>query len=245
MAHLALGAFVVGLSGAMSPGPVLAATVTEALRRGARAGPQIVAGHALLEMALVAALLVGLDRYVRQDGVRTLLLLGGGTALVGLAVRMGFDLHAGRLLIVPNSSEPTSTALHPITLGILLSLSNPYWILWWATIGLAMLSPAIERGWGSVASVYAGHILADLVWYSAVSLTVAGGRRMLPLALWRAVAIACAMGMFWLGVVFLWTGLRRGLDVQSSWYEPLKSHIVMRGDCFDAYLYYGYGMARW
>ncbi len=217
LVQLVVGAFVVGFSGAMSPGPVLAATVAESLRRGARAGPQIVAGHALLEMALVATLLAGLDRWLRMDGVRTALSIAGGAALLWMALRMAMDLRAGRLIADPGHSSLPPPSLHPVALGIVLSLSNPYWILWWATIGLAMLTPAMERGWPAVASVYAGHIFADLTWYSAVSVAVAGGRRVMPSAVRRAVALLCTLGMVWLGATFLLVGMRRAVRILSGW----------------------------
>jgi threonine/homoserine/homoserine lactone efflux protein len=105
-----------------------------------------------------------------------------------MALRMAMDLRAGRLFADPGNSSPPPPSLHPVALGIVLSLSNPYWILWWATIGLAMLTPAIDQGWPAVASVYAGHISADLAWYGAVSAAVAGGRRVMPTAARRAVA---------------------------------------------------------
>jgi len=218
LAHLVFGAFIVGLSGAMSPGPVMAATVTESLRRGARAGPQIVAGHALLEMALVAAILVGFDRWLRLESLRTMLWIIGGTILLWMATRMAMDLRAGRVLTAPHGHPtPPPSSVHPVVLGVVLSLSNPYWILWWATIGLAMLTPAIEWGWPAVASVYAGHISADLAWYSAVSLAVARGRRAVPGAAWRVVAWGCTGGMFWLAAVFLFHGAQHVRALIPGW----------------------------
>ncbi|MCX7818288.1 MAG: LysE family translocator [Kiritimatiellae bacterium] len=218
LAQLAVGAFVVGLSGAMSPGPVFAATVAESVRRGARAGPQIVAGHAALEIMLIAALLAGLDRWLRREAVRTALLLGGGLALIALAVRMAADVRADRFVSSPSRIAPAPpSALHPVVLGVVLSLSNPYWILWWATIGLAMLSPAVEQGWPSVAAVYAGHVGADFAWYGAVSAAVARGRRWLSTGAARLLGLACTAGMLWLGGVFLHTGARRLLGAQSVW----------------------------
>ena len=59
--ELALTAFVVGLSGALLPGPLLAATISESARRGGWTGPLVVTGHALLELAVVAAVCFGLQ----------------------------------------------------------------------------------------------------------------------------------------------------------------------------------------
>lgn len=183
--QLAAGAFVVGLSGAMSPGPVLAATIAESLRRGFWAGPLIVLGHAILELVLLACLMAGAGALLRLDPVRFTIALAGGGMLLLTGARMLAAL--GRLDATSGSVSTSAPGAgwHPVIAGILLSLSNPYWILWWATVGLAFLTPTMARGPIAVAAFYAGHTGADLAWYSIVSASVAKGRRFLPPRGWR------------------------------------------------------------
>ncbi|HEY1405238.1 MAG TPA: LysE family transporter, partial [Spirochaetota bacterium] len=52
--------FLIALSGAMMPGTLLTVTVAESTRRGMIAGPLLILGHAILEFALLLALLFGL-----------------------------------------------------------------------------------------------------------------------------------------------------------------------------------------
>jgi hypothetical protein len=49
--------FVIALSGALMPGPLLTATISECSQRGFIAGPLLITGHAILELVLVIALL--------------------------------------------------------------------------------------------------------------------------------------------------------------------------------------------
>jgi len=91
---------------------------------------------------------------------------------------------------------------HPAVWGCWLSLSNPYWILWWATVGLALLPPVREHGWIPVAVFFTGHILADLVWYSLVAAVVVTGRSWLTPRSLRGIVLAChaavaTFGAFW------------------------------------------------
>ncbi len=63
---IALSSFAVALSGAISPGPLLAVTVTRSLSFGAREGPLLITGHSILEFIMVILLATGFGIYLRQ-----------------------------------------------------------------------------------------------------------------------------------------------------------------------------------
>src|SRR5208337_2637542 len=100
VAGIAVTSFLVGLSGAMMPGPVLTVTIGEtaarlrpdtpglngrAQVRGALAGPLIVLGHGILEVLLVAAVVLGLGRLLRLGPVIGTVALLGGAVLTWMA----------------------------------------------------------------------------------------------------------------------------------------------------------------
>ncbi len=203
-------AFLVGFSGAMAPGPVLTATIAGALRRGFVAGPLIVLGHAILELILLALVVGGLGAFLQRPAVAAALGLAGGSMLVWMGVQ---TIRTARMAVAqgvaaPGAAPPAAEGLHPVVAGILLSLSNPYWILWWATIGLTFAGQAMVHGMPGLVSFYAGHISADLAWYSAVSAAVAGGRRIVPPAAWRVMIVLCGVALCGIGVRFLVGGVR-------------------------------------
>lgn len=204
-------AFVVGLSGAMAPGPVLTATIAESLRRGFVAGPLIVLGHAILELALLALVVGGLGTFLELPAVAAALGLVGGSVLVWMGVQTVRTARSAvaQGLAAQGTAAPAAAGLHPVAAGILLSLSNPYWILWWATIGLTFAGQAMAHGLPGLASFYAGHISADLAWYSAVSAAVAGGRRIVPPSAWRVMIVVCGVALCAIGVRFLADGVGR------------------------------------
>ena len=61
--------FVLALSGALMPGPLLTITLSESAKRGFRAGPLVVLGHGILELALVLLLFLGLAPVLKNDHV--------------------------------------------------------------------------------------------------------------------------------------------------------------------------------
>ncbi|NCC53438.1 MAG: lysine transporter LysE [Spartobacteria bacterium] len=202
LVFLFTSAFVVGFSGAMMPGPVLTATISEVLKRGWRAGPLIVLGHAIIELAILLAVIFGLGAWLTHTTVMGILGLAGGfiLALMGAQMALGAKQAAQQAAAARDHIEPVTHG--PILTGILTSLSNPYFPLWWATVGLNYAALSLERGLPGLASFYCGHILSDLTWYTLVALAVASGRRFMPPKVHAALIILCGIILVGLGTFF-------------------------------------------
>ncbi|WP_222846413.1 LysE family transporter [Pontiella sulfatireligans] len=192
---------MVGLSGAMAPGPVLTVTISETLKRGFKAGPLIVLGHAILEILLLTLIAAGLGPFFQHPVVSMVFLSAGGAVLLWMG---------GKIIIT--NKQTTEDALHakgadspygPVWAGIVLSLTNPYWIIWWVTVGMGFVTQSLQFGIIGLLSFYLGHILADLAWYSLVSFSVSAGRRLCPPAVYRGVFIVCGIALVCLGTLFL------------------------------------------
>lgn len=205
---LFITAFMVGLSGAMMPGPLLTAAIAESTQRGFWAGPLIILGHAILELALILALLAGLSAFITKASVGLVISLVGGVFLLYLGFTMMRDSLAGRVSLDTETAVGNAGKLmHPVPVGIFVSLSNPYWTIWWATIGLTYLTLAMKNGMMGVAAFFSGHITADLLWYSLVSGLVAGGKRFLSQKVFNLILSFCGLFLLGLGIYFIYTGL--------------------------------------
>jgi len=79
------------------PGPMLTATISESSRRGIWTGPLLVAGHGILELALLVALMVGLAPLLLQEGVFTGIALSGSVILLWMAYGIFRSLPSLRL----------------------------------------------------------------------------------------------------------------------------------------------------
>lgn len=202
---LFITAFLVGLSGAMMPGPLLTVTIAESARRGFKAGPLIVLGHAILELALIIALLAGLSLYLQKPVVTTVISVAGGAFLLFMGFNMIKDVLQGRVML-ENSKNDTGKGInmHPIMAGILVSVSNPFWSVWWATIGLTYLTMALKSGPIGITSFFSGHIMADLLWYSLIAAAIAGGRRFLKQQVYQTIIMLCGLFLIGLGGYFIY-----------------------------------------
>ncbi len=95
----------------------------------------------------------------------------------------------------------------PVLSGALVSLSNPYWTLWWATIGVTLAIQGLSYGPVGVAAFFVGHELADLAWYAAVIFAVSKGRHLLSDRVYRIVMAVLAAVLLVLGAQFLVSGI--------------------------------------
>jgi threonine/homoserine/homoserine lactone efflux protein len=228
--------FGVGFTGALMPGPLTTVAVRESMQRGFWAGPLLAAGHSLIELALVIGLALGLSRFLVEDPVKAGVGIAGGLFLlwIGLHILTRPPERPTFLGHLPSPNNPGSVAynnswrrrwLLPLTgrataseslprtaavlmsAAILVSVFNPGWLAWWASVGSAFISQSLEQGAAGVASFYVGHILSDILWLSLLAFVLASGRRMMSELVYRGILVVCGLFLLGLGAYFLASGL--------------------------------------
>ena len=135
--------------------------------------------------------------------------IGGGVLLVLMGIQMAVTTGKAADSAMSSRADPASAIRGPVLTGIVTSLSNPYWALWWATIGLNFAAIALKNGLAGLASFYTGHILADLAWYSLIAAAVASGRKICPRGVYVALITVCGIVLVALGIYFVVGGVRR------------------------------------
>ncbi len=199
-----VSSFIIALSGAMMPGPVLTVTISESTKRGFVAGPLIILGHAILEISLLILLVLGFAGLINNPALLGIVGIAGGAVLLWISFGMLKDIRHLRL----DLSGGKSVWGGPVVAGILTSLANPYWIIWWATIGLGYVIISMKFGFIGVAVFFTGHILADLLWYSTVSLFVSRGRKYISDKIYRIIIGICAVILISFALYFGISGIR-------------------------------------
>jgi threonine/homoserine/homoserine lactone efflux protein len=186
----------VSLSGVMAPGPITAATLA-AGERNRHAGAWICGGHVLVELPLVLLLAAGLGSFLESRSVRAGIGLVGGLVLLAMGLQ---------LLMSLGNSEATaaaSTQRHPLWIGIILSGANPYFLLWWATVGLTLTGQAMEFGLLALILFAVLHWLCDLGWLEVLSFagfkgSALGNRSQ------KVISLICAVMLLGFGVKFVY-----------------------------------------
>jgi len=194
-----VSALLISLSGVLSPGPMTAAVI----QHGARSklsGVWVSLGHGLVEVPLILLLFVGAGKFLEHEAVRAIIGLTGGAYLIFMAR----GLLKPKALTGESSEKPPSS----LTAGIFLSIGNPYFLLWWATIGLGLVLGSIGFGVLGLVLFIIVHWMADLVWYTLLSLVSHKGVSTFGSGLYKKVSIFCGAVMFFYGGAFIIGALR-------------------------------------
>ncbi|MGO9137689.1 MAG: LysE family transporter [Syntrophales bacterium] len=197
--------FIIAFSGAMMPGPLLTATISESSQRGFIAGPLLIAGHGILEIILLAALVLGLAPFLQRNDVFAVVAIAGGVILLWLALGMFRALPKLTLLLNAGKAKSGSLVMN----GAIMSIANPYWIVWWATIGFGYVIYSWSFGIVGLIFFFTGHILADFVWYSAISSAVGKGRHLFTDGFYRWVIGTCAVVLILFACYFFYAGVQK------------------------------------
>jgi len=180
----------------MAPGPVTAAAIAMG-SRNRFAGALIAVGHGIIEFPLMILIVLGMDNILKSTNTQIVIGLAGGLFLLIMAIQMLSSLRQAE------NQSALITRSGPVVAGIVLSGGNPYFLLWWATVGLALATTATSLGIWAFALFAMVHWLCDLVWLSALSWASFKGSSLLGDLVQRAVLIICSVALFVFGVFFI------------------------------------------
>jgi threonine/homoserine/homoserine lactone efflux protein len=153
----------ISLSGVLMPGPVFAASVIKGVERK-HAGAWIALGHLSVEVPLILCIIAGLYYVFTNQWVKAGIGLVGGVLLIVLGLRM-IQKRADKEVI------KTAFPYHPYIAGVITTISNPYFILWWATVGASLILWGLTFGLIGIVGFIIVHECCDLGWDYLVAYT--------------------------------------------------------------------------
>jgi threonine/homoserine/homoserine lactone efflux protein len=201
-------AFVTGLSGALMPGPVLALVIGSAAQYGTLAGIVAILGHAAVEIPVVLMLMFGIGAFVQKPKVLAAIGFVGGLALLLAGADMLRSAAAVAAAAVEGGPAPVSL-LGVALAGAGASLANPYFAIWWATVGGGQIAMVGSRSPVAWVTFYLGHVSSDFLWYALVAYAIGRGRNLLGVTGHQALITICGLALLALGCYFIYAGFRR------------------------------------
>jgi threonine/homoserine/homoserine lactone efflux protein len=159
-------------------------------------GPKVTFGHILVESALVLLTVFGLSVIFSQ--YTTVIAVIGGIALVAFGV---LTVRGSRTAVMTGEGGDETTA-RPVVAGVVTSLSNPYFWIWWFTVGSALLVSTMAGGIQNAVAFIIGHWSADLAWLTLVSSGVHKGRFFLGPRKYRLILMVCGLFLIGFGLYY-------------------------------------------
>lgn len=159
-------------------------------------------GHTLVELPLVMVIGLGISSLLNLPGFTTLVGLVGGLALIAFGILQLRDVTSNSFGMEP--AEGTKLQKRSLMLGVGLTGLNPFFIVWWLTVGLGLVAQAVELGaLLGVFIMYVSHVWMDYAWLTGTAFLSARGKTLLKARGYRLLLVGLALLLIYFGAGFI------------------------------------------
>lgn len=196
---------VVTASGALSPGPLFFANVAYGTRSGAKGGIAFSVGHSVVEFSLVMLLALGLSAVVEEPVVKSVVGVVGGVFLLVFGVLQVRRFSVAGSGVFGGGGAPSR---NPLFLGLVFTALNPYFVVWWLTVGLKLVSDSLLfASLAGVVLMYLAHVWMDYAWLIFTAHVARRGMRLVDSGGYRIVMMVFGGILVCFGLYFLWSSV--------------------------------------
>lgn len=194
---------VVTASGALAPGPLFFGLLIHGSKEGARAGFSAAIGHTLVEFPLVLALALGLLAAASQPMVKGVIGVVGGAGLIGFGVLQVYETLKNKTKS-PGMAKARKLPASSLVLGLALTGLNPYFILWWLTIGSVLIVQALAfAALVGVLVMYVSHVWMDYAFLTMIAHLGKKGKAVVGSRWYKVVLIVFGLILIYYGATFV------------------------------------------
>jgi len=196
---------VLTASGAFAPGPLFFATISHGTKHGAKTGIIFSIAHTVVEFSLIMLLALGLLSVASEPIVKIIIGIVGGIVLIA------FGAFQIRKYIISKPEELTKPKLsytHLFIMGLAFTGLNPYFILWWLTVGAQLILMALSfAAILGVVLMFISHVWMDYVWLTGVSYFAKKGTNIMSLKWYKPLMIIFGVILIYFGLTFIYGAL--------------------------------------
>jgi threonine/homoserine/homoserine lactone efflux protein len=193
---------VLTASGALAPGPLFFATISHGTKHGVKTGLIFSIAHTVVEFSLIMLLALGLLSIASEPIVKIIIGLIGGIVLIA------FGAFQIRKYIIPKPEElakPKSSYTHLFIMGLAFTGLNPYFILWWLTVGAQLILMALSfAAILGVVLMFISHVWMDYVWLTGVSYFAKKGTNIMSKKWYQPLMIIFGIILIYFGFTFIY-----------------------------------------
>ncbi len=196
--EFAFTVILISASGVMAPGPLFAANIAQGLRGGGKAGMQMAIGHTIVELPLIILLGIGVFSLEIFPEFRTIISILGAIVLFIFA---GLQIKS---ILQKNDTKHSNPKHGAIFTGIILSAVNPFFIIWWLSIGFKLISDAmLIWAFTGILIVFVLHIWMDFVWLYSIAHIASKSIKILSNRNYKILMIILSSMLIYFGISFI------------------------------------------
>ena len=199
--NFAVTVVLISVSGALAPGPLFFVTVSHGIKSGTKSGIIFSIAHSLVEFTLVMLLALGLLSVANEPAAMLVVGVAGGGALIvfgAIQIRGSFSYKA------EETKTGQGATRNLFLIGLALTGLNPYFIVWWLTIGATLIFISLEfAGLAGVVFMFVCHVWVDYAWLILVSALAKRGAKILQFKWYRILMAVFGLVLIYFGFSFL------------------------------------------
>jgi threonine/homoserine/homoserine lactone efflux protein len=200
--NFVLTIILVTASGALAPGPLFFETISKGSKIGAKSGIIFSVAHTVVEFSLIMLFALGLIKIANEPIVKFVIgLLGGITLII-------FGLLQVYRTTVYNSREPgysKSSFRHLFLIGLAFTGLNPYFLIWWLTVGANLIIISLEfAAFAGVIFMYICHVWIDYVWLTSIAHLAKKGSDIIGNKWYKTMMILFGFILVYFGLTFIY-----------------------------------------
>ncbi|HEU4468752.1 MAG TPA: LysE family transporter [Nitrososphaeraceae archaeon] len=208
---MGLQIILVSASGVLTPGPLFFANLALSKYGGFWSGIKIAIGHTIVELPLI--ILYSLP-FIVLTFPSTIFIMFKVISIIGGVSLIVFGIfYVVRTLSKNNNLTATdkpSRIENPILAGILFTGVNPFFFLWWISVGIKLISDSLQLlGYPlGIVFLFFVHIWMDYAWLGLSSYFTSRGIKIVGSQYHKFIIILLTLPLFYYGINFILAGIR-------------------------------------
>jgi threonine/homoserine/homoserine lactone efflux protein len=188
-------------SGALAPGPLFFATISHGTKHGAKTGIIFSIAHTLVEFSLIMLFALGLITIASEPFVKNIVGIMGGIVLVAFGT---IQIYKSIISKTEDLKKPRSSYRHLFFIGIAFTGLNPFFILWWLTVGAQLIIMALQfAALLGVIFMFICHVWMDYIWLTGVAFLSKRGTKVMDLKWYKPLMIIFGAVLIYFGASFI------------------------------------------
>lgn len=198
-----LTVILVSTSGVLSPGPLFFANLVYGSKYGYKAGLKCSYGHTIVELPLILLLAFGVLSLQVFPTFKPVVSIIGGVTLLAFAFIQVLSV------IRKKNRDAIQTSHSPLLIGIIFSALNPFFVIWWLTIGMKLITDALLlASMFGLAFMFLAHIWMDYAWLTSIAHFAKKGVNIIGSKYYLVLLISLSGAFVYLGINFIIGGMK-------------------------------------